>query len=63
MAFDDQQMAALTQRIGEAPFAPDTWSGILGDMAAATGGWGGQLIGVGGGHFQITWPTRTCPLT
>lgn len=53
MAFDDQQMAALTQRIGEAPFAPESWSGILGNFAAATGGWGGQLIGASGGRFQM----------
>jgi len=53
MAFDDLQMAALNSRIGEAPFAPETWGGVLGDVSLATGGWGGQLIGVGGGHFQM----------
>ena len=43
----DDRVADLAQRIAEAPFAMASWPEVLQDVAILTGGWGGQLFGVG----------------
>lgn len=50
---DTETLQGLTERIGAAPFAPQSWASVLEDVATIAGGWGGQLIAAEGGQFRF----------